>query len=81
MTGCFLLFLSGASKGQPVIRMTSCSGDIGILTVQFHGGAAWIYNLLKDIIWIPVKNSIQDIVSQTHTLTSTIVDQCNINSI
>ncbi|CAL9688934.1 unnamed protein product [Knipowitschia caucasica] len=36
--------------GRPTVSGSSCSAAVGSVSIKFHGGASWLYNLFKDFI-------------------------------
>ena len=52
------------SDGHPTLKTTGCSLSVGSLSVKFHGGASWLYNLFSDSIADSVKKSMQGQVGQ-----------------
>ncbi|KAK3085539.1 hypothetical protein FSP39_004971 [Pinctada imbricata] len=44
------------NTGRPNIRSDSCNDQIGGVSVKFHGGASWIYNLFKGKIADMIKD-------------------------
>jgi len=50
----------GATKtGQPSLHVASCTSNVGDLSVEFHGGASWLYNLFKGPIADAIKKALQ----------------------
>ena len=52
------------SDGHPTLKTTGCSLSVGSLSVKFHGGASWLYNLFSGSIADSVKSSMQGQVGQ-----------------
>ncbi|KAJ0023357.1 hypothetical protein NQD34_003256 [Periophthalmus magnuspinnatus] len=60
-SGSFDLSVSGLSitttvavnsdeTGRPTVTGNNCVASVGSVTIKFHGGASWLYNLFKDFI-------------------------------
>ncbi|KJE90290.1 LBP/BPI/CETP family protein [Capsaspora owczarzaki ATCC 30864] len=50
--------LTATSDGHPAVSMTSCSANVGSMSIDFHGGASWLYNLFSDTIAGDIKSSL-----------------------
>lgn len=48
------------TTGRPSIKAGPCSSDIGSLSLKFHGGMSWIYNLLRGIFEHKIKDVLND---------------------
>ncbi|XP_066289932.1 bactericidal permeability-increasing protein-like isoform X1 [Branchiostoma lanceolatum] len=46
------------AQDRPTISVGSCSAHIGDVSVKFHGGASWLYNLFKGAIENTIKNQL-----------------------
>nr|AED99457.1 bactericidal/permeability-increasing protein 2 [Branchiostoma belcheri tsingtauense] len=46
------------AQARPTISVGSCSAHVGDVSVRFHGGASWLYNLFKGAIENTVKNQL-----------------------
>ncbi|XP_006812152.1 bactericidal permeability-increasing protein-like [Saccoglossus kowalevskii] len=46
------------STGHPSITSTHCSGSISSISITFHGGASWLYNLFSSSIENTLKKSL-----------------------
>ncbi|CAL1544081.1 unnamed protein product [Lymnaea stagnalis] len=57
------------ASSRPLLRMRSCSSNIGGFDLNFNGGVAWLLNLLKGLFLGMIKNMIQskicDVVRDT----------------
>ncbi|XP_041375654.1 uncharacterized protein LOC121388412 [Gigantopelta aegis] len=51
--------LHNGTGGRLHISTSSCSDNIGGVSINFHGGAAWLYNLFSKIIDRKVKDALQ----------------------
>ncbi|XP_059147741.1 bactericidal permeability-increasing protein-like [Physella acuta] len=45
---------------EPLLRSRGCSANIGDFNLKFHGGNAWLYNLIKGLFQNSIKNKIRD---------------------
>ncbi|KAI0212511.1 Cholesteryl ester transfer protein [Lamellibrachia satsuma] len=54
------IMLGMDNSGQPTIRTTGCSSDVGRVHVHLHGGASWLYNLFDHKIGNVVKSKLKD---------------------
>ena len=52
------------NNDHPTLKTTGCSLSVGSLSVKFHGGASWLYNLFSGSIANSVKKSMQGQVGQ-----------------
>lgn len=70
-SGSFDLSISGLSisavigvkkddTGRPAVCSTGCSSSIGDVSIKFHGGASWLYNLFTAALERPIRNSLND---------------------
>lgn len=62
MTALYLqvaVLIGADSKGHATLSCSTCSLNIGSLSIKFHGGASWLYNLFSDYISDQLKASIQ----------------------
>ncbi|XP_064603604.1 LOW QUALITY PROTEIN: bactericidal permeability-increasing protein-like [Liolophura sinensis] len=50
------------SGGRPSIKSTGCKCDIGHLSIKFHGGASWLYNLLTGLFKGDITRQVQKII-------------------
>ncbi|XP_074613864.1 bactericidal permeability-increasing protein-like [Acropora palmata] len=48
------------SGGHPSIASANCSSSIGGVSIHFHGGASWLYNLFDHYIDGKIKGVLQD---------------------
>ena len=48
------------AQGHATLSTTGCSFDIGGISVEFHGGASWLYNLFDGSIASAIKDDLQD---------------------
>ncbi|XP_060081853.1 uncharacterized protein LOC132561140 [Ylistrum balloti] len=47
------------SKGRPHIHASGCGVSIGSVSLTFHGGASWLYNLFSSEVADAIKSSLQ----------------------
>jgi lipopolysaccharide-binding protein len=47
------------TKGHATLKASGCSLNIGHLSIKFHGGASWLYNLFSSYIADALKGNIQ----------------------
>uniref|UniRef100_A0A3B5BFQ1 Bactericidal permeability-increasing protein n=2 Tax=Stegastes partitus TaxID=144197 RepID=A0A3B5BFQ1_9TELE len=45
--------------GRPAVSTVSCGATVGSLTIKFHGGASWLYNLIKDVLENKARKELQ----------------------
>eukprot|EP00050_Salpingoeca_kvevrii_P006009 m.286929 g.286929 ORF g.286929 m.286929 type:complete len:601 (-) comp11670_c0_seq1:2389-4191(-) len=64
-----------SANHEPTIKVGSCSGSIGDLSIKFHGGASWLYNLFSSDIAGEIKKSISDQICDI--ITSQINNEVN----
>ncbi|XP_059147774.1 bactericidal permeability-increasing protein-like isoform X2 [Physella acuta] len=46
------------ASSRPMLVTKSCGSSIGDVSLDFHGGSAWIYNIFKDILAGMVKDAL-----------------------
>lgn len=46
----------------PTIKSTACSSTIGDVSIKFHGGASWLYNIFDHYVEKALKSNLQDTV-------------------
>ncbi|KAK0156363.1 Bactericidal permeability-increasing protein [Merluccius polli] len=45
--------------GRPAVAAVSCTSTLGGVSIKFHGGASWLYNLFNDFIEKSLRTSLQ----------------------
>ncbi|XP_051528278.1 bactericidal permeability-increasing protein-like isoform X2 [Myxocyprinus asiaticus] len=45
--------------GRPSVSMTNCAATVGKVSIKFHGGASWLYNLFSSFIKKALHNALQ----------------------
>ncbi|XP_044077876.1 bactericidal permeability-increasing protein-like isoform X2 [Siniperca chuatsi] len=45
--------------GRPAVSSINCAAIVGSVTIKFHGGASWLYNLFKNFIDKALRNELQ----------------------
>ena len=53
-------YIDKDKNGHATLRTTGCSLTVGDVSIEFHGGASWLYNLFDDTIASAVKDGMQD---------------------
>ena len=53
-------------NGHATLQTTGCSLDVGGVSVDFHGGASWLYNLFDGTIEDLVEDKMQTEVCSTN---------------
>jgi len=61
------LKVDATSNGKPHVAVTSCSGGIGGLSLHFHGGQAWLWNLAKGLLSSKLKKVVNDAICKVTT--------------
>ncbi|TNN78594.1 Bactericidal permeability-increasing protein [Liparis tanakae] len=44
--------------GRPVVSTVNCVAKVGSVSVKFHGGASWLYNLFKKFVEKALRNAL-----------------------
>ena len=52
-------FAATDKTGRPRLTAKSCSCDMGSVSITFHGGQSWIYNLFSSIVANNIKGQLQ----------------------
>uniref|UniRef100_A0A8C5GW99 Bactericidal permeability-increasing protein n=1 Tax=Gouania willdenowi TaxID=441366 RepID=A0A8C5GW99_GOUWI len=42
--------ISSDETGRPMVSSVNCAANVGEVTIKFHGGASWLYNLFRKYI-------------------------------
>ncbi|XP_051532300.1 bactericidal permeability-increasing protein-like isoform X1 [Myxocyprinus asiaticus] len=45
--------------GRPSVSMTNCAATVGRVSIKFHGGASWLYNLFSSFINKALRDALQ----------------------
>ncbi|XP_057702963.1 bactericidal permeability-increasing protein-like isoform X2 [Corythoichthys intestinalis] len=45
--------------GRPQVNNVDCAATVGSVSIKFHGGASWLYNLFTNIINKSLRNALQ----------------------
>ncbi|XP_068450782.1 bactericidal permeability-increasing protein-like [Clinocottus analis] len=45
--------------GRPTVSTVSCAASVGSVSVKFHGGASWLYNLFRKFINKALENTLK----------------------
>ncbi|XP_040015637.1 bactericidal permeability-increasing protein-like [Xiphias gladius] len=45
--------------GRPAVSTANCAATVGSVSIKFHGGASWLYNLFKNFIDKALQNALQ----------------------
>ncbi|XP_077583281.1 bactericidal permeability-increasing protein-like [Stigmatopora nigra] len=45
--------------GRPQVNTFDCAASVGSVSIKFHGGASWLYNLFKNIISKSLRNALE----------------------
>ncbi|XP_077430020.1 bactericidal permeability-increasing protein-like [Vanacampus margaritifer] len=45
--------------GRPQVSSVGCEATVGSVTIKFHGGASWLYNLFRKFINKALRNALQ----------------------
>ena len=56
----YTLLIDMDSNGHATLTATSCLLTVGGVSVKFHGGASWLYNLFDNAISGSIKAAMQD---------------------
>lgn len=59
--------LGAGPKGHPTISAAGCSGSVGSVSIKFHGGASWLYNLFNKYVDGKIKDTIQSVMCKEAT--------------
>ncbi|XP_062842435.1 bactericidal permeability-increasing protein-like isoform X2 [Trichomycterus rosablanca] len=60
--------------GRPMVSSTGCTASVGHVSIKFHGGASWLYNLFKEYIDKALRSALQ---KQICPLVNEAVDEMN----
>nr|XP_019942632.1 PREDICTED: bactericidal permeability-increasing protein-like [Paralichthys olivaceus] len=53
------LAIKSDETGRPTVSSVSCVATVGSVSIKFHGGASWLYNLFKNFIDKALRNALQ----------------------
>ncbi|XP_061687505.1 bactericidal permeability-increasing protein [Syngnathoides biaculeatus] len=45
--------------GRPQVSNVNCAATVGSVSIKFHGGASWLYNLFRNFISKALRNTLQ----------------------
>uniref|UniRef100_A0A8D3B3H3 Bactericidal permeability-increasing protein n=2 Tax=Scophthalmus maximus TaxID=52904 RepID=A0A8D3B3H3_SCOMX len=45
--------------GRPAVSSVNCAATVGSVSIKFHGGASWLYNLFKKFVNKALRNALQ----------------------
>ncbi|KPP64074.1 LBP (LPS binding protein)/BPI (bactericidal/permeability-increasing protein)-1 precursor-like [Scleropages formosus] len=46
--------------GRPTVSSSNCAASVGHVSIEFHGGASWLYNLFSSFIENALRSAIQN---------------------
>ena len=67
LSPCHLYVAIGKdADGHATLSTSGCTVDPGSISIEFHGGASWLYNLFDDYLEDTLKSKMQDKVCKNH---------------
>ncbi|XP_043946262.1 bactericidal permeability-increasing protein-like isoform X2 [Protopterus annectens] len=55
-----VIWVKKDDTGRPAVGSAGCSSSIGDLSIKFHGGTSWLYNLFTGALEGPIRNSLNE---------------------
>uniref|UniRef100_A0A8C6S4N4 Bactericidal permeability-increasing protein n=1 Tax=Neogobius melanostomus TaxID=47308 RepID=A0A8C6S4N4_9GOBI len=52
--------ISSDETGRPTVSGTNCAASVGSVSIKFHGGASWLYNLFSSFIEKALRSALQE---------------------
>ncbi|TTB41833.1 Bactericidal permeability-increasing protein [Bagarius yarrelli] len=66
--------VKGDETGRPTVNSANCVASVDHVSIKFHGGASWLYNLFKDYIDKALRTALQN---QICSLVDEAIDEMN----
>ncbi|XP_027023486.2 bactericidal permeability-increasing protein-like [Tachysurus fulvidraco] len=60
--------------GRPSVSSANCAASVGDVSIKFHGGASWLYNLFKSFVDKALRSALQ---KQICSLVAEAIDEMN----
>ncbi|XP_058229566.1 bactericidal permeability-increasing protein-like [Hemibagrus wyckioides] len=66
--------VKGDDTGRPTVSSANCAASVGDVSIKFHGGASWLYNLFKSYVDKALRKALQN---QICSLVAQAIDEMN----